>query len=158
MCVWAKSISLQQIKTVPAEKGSCNWVLFHVNWYQWQMPVIYNKSADCQSQARISVAYINYFNCSLIATLMKQGPEQWLWVSWFSLQHKDWDAHTLQLTGFIRTKAWPHVYYKPARWTLGTEKLLRETKIFLNCEFPFSCLFTVTVLRGVWVGGVLSRA
>ncbi|XP_071495656.1 uncharacterized protein [Diadema antillarum] len=47
-------------------------------------------------------------------------------------EHKEWDAHTLQLSSFIRTKAKPHLYYRPAKWTLGTEKLLKETKQFLN--------------------------
>ena len=42
--------------TLPSNKA-----LFHKACNQWQMPEIYDKSADSQSQVGISVPYINYF-------------------------------------------------------------------------------------------------
>ncbi|XP_063957417.1 pinin-like [Lytechinus pictus] len=47
-------------------------------------------------------------------------------------EHKDWDVHSGLLSNFIRTRAKPYIFYKPAKWTLGTEKLFKESKQILS--------------------------
>ncbi|XP_022107770.1 pinin-like [Acanthaster planci] len=43
-----------------------------------------------------------------------------------------WDAHTKKLNNFIRTKAKPPIFYKPAKPSLVTEKKLLDSKELLN--------------------------
>ncbi|XP_030854358.1 pinin [Strongylocentrotus purpuratus] len=47
-------------------------------------------------------------------------------------EHKEWDAHSAVLSNYIRTRAKPSIFYKPAKWTLGTEKLFKESKQILS--------------------------
>lgn len=44
-----------------------------------------------------------------------------------TLQHKEWEAQTKKLMNFARTKAKPHIYYKPKSHNSATEKKVKET-------------------------------
>ena len=52
-----------------------NWDPFHKALFQWQMTKISDKSADNQSEARISVAYNKNCHLSLMTSFVKWGPE-----------------------------------------------------------------------------------
>ncbi|XP_038050816.1 pinin-like [Patiria miniata] len=47
-------------------------------------------------------------------------------------EQESWDAHTKKLSNFIRTKAKPPIFYKPAKPSLVTEKNLMDSKELLN--------------------------
>ena len=49
--------------------------LFHKAFFQWQMTKISDKSADNQSEARISVAYNKNCHLSLMTSFVKPPPE-----------------------------------------------------------------------------------
>ena len=50
------------------------WRVFHKAFFQWQMTKISDKSADNQSEARISVAYNKNCHLSLMTSFMKHPP------------------------------------------------------------------------------------
>ena len=50
------------------------WEPFHKAFFQWQMTKISDKSADNQSEARIS-AYNKDCHLSLMTSFVKQGPD-----------------------------------------------------------------------------------
>ena len=55
------------------------------------------------------------------------------------LQQDDWDKHAKNLNCFIRTKARPHIFYKPKRSTQISSKRHDESKELIkgNMTFPF---------------------
>ena len=48
--------------------------VFHKAFFQWQMTKISDKSADNQSETRISVAYNNNCHLSLMTSFVKHPP------------------------------------------------------------------------------------
>ena len=64
-------ILIQQRLWFPAHLGT--WDPFHKAFFQWQMTKISNKSADNQSEIRISLAYNKICHLSLMTSFVKRG-------------------------------------------------------------------------------------
>ena len=53
-------------------------------------------------------------------------------------QHEDWEKQTRQLMNFIRTKAEPHIFFRPKVINSKAERLLQNTETQLEGWFSSS--------------------
>ena len=68
---------------------------FHKAFFQWQMTKVSDKSADNQSEARISVAYNKDCHMSLMISFVKRAPARQVILRLLLLEQHEMDDCTL---------------------------------------------------------------